>query len=528
MTNAPLSLPPDYWENFSLGKNDLEFISNYFFEHEAPLTGEEIVPLLVEERILSESRQRVKQQGEDKVYLPEQKYKAGDRMLFPAFDWKRGTVLGVRPGINPLQAGFEVIEVEFEDGEKKQFASQLVDHKLNRPAEPSQQDQLLNPSSVIANFGPGIQRAVDEGLKAESSLVQITKRWFPRGLLIDINAGFLNLAEAILDDAGGKPLPTGGLIEQLAIPDTGNPGLLEYSLNHALQADPRFDEVGPTGEVLWCLKRLEPEDVQQIPAPLRHTASEYDRSVLTPAMLALEASLDDELAETGAAQEAQAEAVISLTYPHWRAGTLPVSARMHPLFPSAYESPRVCFTLVDGRTREEIPAWVVRQHGYVVGLSGFYGKYELIPGSLITIRRGQDPGQVLVEARTRRPMRDWIRTVLVGSDGGIVFAMLKQNISCEFNDRMVVAVPDPAGVDEACAQIARQHVPFEQLVETTMAELVKLNVQGHVHAQELYSALNIVRRTPPGPMLAFLAENPRCRDVGDLHYRLVESEAGDE
>jgi len=307
-----------------------------------------------------------------------------------------------------------------------------------------------------------------------------------------------------------------------------NPKLIEFSLNFALQEDGRFDEVGPAGEVLWFLKRLEPEDVRLIPAPLRYIDIPYDRSRMTREMLALEAELDDELAEGQSASADVNEAVISLSYPHWRAGTLPVSARVRGLFPTAYYTQRVRFTLVDGLSHEELPAWVVRQHGYVVGLGKLYQKYGLMPGSLISVAKGKKPGQVIVTAKTRRPMRDWVRTVLAGSDGGIVFAMLKQNITTEFNERMVIAVPDAAGVDEASSQIAKQRLPFEQLVADMMGELVKMNVQGHVHAQELYSALNIIRRCPPGPLLTYLTGDPKFKHVGDMHFRLADTEAEDE
>jgi len=163
-----------------------------------------------------------------------------------------------------------------------------------------------------------------------------------------------------------------------------------------------------------------------------------------------------------------------------------------------------------------------------VGLAAFYQKYGLMPGSLVSLAKGKKPGQAIVTARVRRPTRDWVRTVLVGSDGGIVFAMLKQNLTSEFNERMVIAVPDKEGVDEACLQVAKQHLPFEKLVDDMMNELVKMNVQGHVHAQALYSALNIIRRCPPGPLLAFLTGSSKYKHVGDLHYRLAESEGSDE
>ena len=43
------------------------------------------------------------------------------------------------------------------------------------------------------------------------------------------------------------------------------------------------------------------------------------------------------------------EVTITLLYPHWRAGTLPISSRVHRLSPTAYESARVRFTLSDGK-----------------------------------------------------------------------------------------------------------------------------------------------------------------------------------
>jgi hypothetical protein len=51
-------------------------------------------------------------------------------------------------------------------------------------------------------------------------------------------------------------------------------------------------------------------------------------------------------------------------------------------------------------------------------------------------------------------------------------------------------------------------------------ELAKLNPQSHVHASELYAAINVIRRTPPGPLLWLLGANPQFIHVGDQHYRL--------
>jgi hypothetical protein len=529
MAGVPLTLSPDYWQTFSLGKKDLEFISTYLFEKETPLNEAELVPILVEERIRTERATLLKQQkSSGRIYLPGERYTAGEKLVFPALDWQKGKVTGVRAGVNPSMREFEVIEVAFEDGSSHQFAAGLEDHKLNQPVEISANDPLLNPANVLKAHNQELEQKMTAALAADNALVQVAGRWFPRALLVDVNVGHLNLAEAVLDEAGGKPLPTNALIEQVELPGNVNPKLIEFSLNNSLLEDGRFDEVGPAGEVLWFLKRLEPEDVRQIPPPLRYTVIPYDRSNMSAGMLALEAELDDELAEVESSSGEVNEAVISLNYPHWRAGTLPVSARVRGLFPTAYYSQRVRFTLVDGLSHEEMPAWVVRQHGYVVGLAKFYQKYGVIPGSLISVARGKKHGQVIVTAKTRRPMRDWVKTVLVGSDGRIVFAMLKQNITTEFNERMVIAVPDIAGVDEASSLITKQRLPLEKLVVEMMGELVKLNVQGNVHAQELYSALNIVRRCPPGPLLTHLKSDPKFKHVGDMYFRMADTEGEDE
>jgi len=62
---------------------------------------------------------------------------------------------------------------------------------------------------------------------------------------------------------------------------------------------------------------------------------------------------------------------------------------------------------------------------------------------------------------------------------------------------------------------------FESLVISVMRELTKLNPQGHTHAQELYAAVNILRRVPFAPLMALLASQPdQFVHVGDLHYRL--------
>ena len=144
--------------------------------------------------------------------------------------------------------------------------------------------------------------------------------------------------------------------------------------------------------------------MREIPPPLRYTPIEHDRDALSGAMKNLEAQLDDELTPVSESdsREGISSITISLIYPHLRAGTLPISARARNLFPTAYESPRVRFTLVDGRTKQRIPAWVVLENGYIYGLREWYKSHQLIPGSLVQVHRGENPGEVIVEVKSQR------------------------------------------------------------------------------------------------------------------------------
>jgi hypothetical protein len=525
MVSIPLKLPADYWQTFQVNKKDIEYLLNYLFESETPMTARELVATLIEERIRAErAAQAKKRQADGKVYLPKEHYQEGEHLIFPVLDWEKGTVSSVRPGVNPQYGDFEVLTVDLEESGNRMFAAGLSNHILNDQTAPDAVEDSLDPEAIRNTFGALIEQRLVAAFTEDDGLVRIAGRWFPRALLVDVNQGHLNLAEAVLDMAGGEPLPTSDLLKDVELPEGVNPKLAEFSLNLALQEDGRFDEVGPAGEVLWSLQRLEPENVREVPLFLRYTPIEHDRSLLTDQMLSLEAQLDDEFGEAGSmSPDGVDEVTISLIYPHWRAGTLPITPRVQSMFPTAYESPRVRFTLIDGKTGDQLPAWVVRKNRYVSGLRDWYESLELMPGSLVRISRSQEPGEAIIEAKTHRTTKDWVRTVIVGADGGVVFALLKQTVTAEFNDRMAFALPALDAADQLWEDAAHKKRPLDKLVVSVMRELTKLNPQGHVHAQELYAAVNILRRVPFAPLMSLLASRPDdFVHVGDLHYRLDE------
>ncbi len=522
--SSAFKLPNEYWSSLQVTPQDVENLHTFLFDRETPLTVRDLSMEFVEARIKAERiAAENKQKSSSRSFLPKEKYHIGDELVFPALDWKRGKVIALRAGVNPTVDDFDVLTVMMEDRSEQMFAANLGLHFLNEaPISVPESDEVTS-AFVLHEYGNLIERKLETAFNADEGLVKIAGRWFPRALLIDITQGQLNLAEAVLDMSGGEPLPTEALIKDIELPAGVNPKLAEFSLNNALQDDDRFDEVGPAGQILWCLHRLEPDFVREVPTPLRYISIEHDRDTLSPAMKNLEAQLDDELTppDENDSRGDISSITIALIYPHLRAGTLPMSARARKFFPTAYESPRVRFTLIDGKTKQRIPAWVVLEHGYVFGLREWYKTHQLIPGSLVQVRRGEKPGEVIVEVKSQRSSKDWVRTVLVGKDGGFVFAMLKQAITAEFNDRMAIHVPDFKSLDP----IWEKKRPFDELVLLVMRELTKSNPQGHVHAQELYAAVNLVRRVPPAPLFTLLEASPIFKHVGDLHFRLNEETA---
>ena len=524
MVFAAFSFREDYWETFELDDSDIEFLYSHLLDVETPLPSEDLAVVLIEERIRREVQRMEQQQAEvGDIYLPKETYEPETQLVFPAMGGRIGTVIEKRQGWNPNYDDFEVIKVRFDDGEEKEFAAGFEDHALNEASD--LEPDLPAVDDVLAAHGDLLIERLEAGLFAKPDFVRIAFKWFPRALLMDFNAGYLNLAEAVLDMAGGGPLPTADLLEPMEFSVDETPKLVEFSLDLALQEDPRFDEVGPAGEILWYLKRLEPDGILEVPLPLQYTPIDYDRSQLTPAMLDLERLLDDELSPLEPVDHPADEISIPLLYPHWRAGTLPLSPRVQPFFPTAYEAPRIRFILVDGLTNEKFPGWVVREQSYVFGLEEWYRQRELMPGSIISIRPGDTVGEVVVSVNEQRSHPDWVRTVLVGTDGGIVFANLKQLVTASYDERRVIAVPDMAMLDKVWErQRENGHPPFERTVVNMVRELTKLSMQGHMHAAELYAAVNLVRRCPPGPILSLLASRPWFEHIGDLYFRLSDVE----
>ncbi|MBM3136773.1 MAG: hypothetical protein FJZ98_01145 [Chloroflexi bacterium] len=522
---ATLKIKENYWENFSVEEEDLDYIYNLLLEKAIPLPIREISEQLIEFRIEKEwSRLQEKRSQQGNIYLPKDEFKVGDNITFPAFEMQAGKVRGIRDGFNPDFPDLKVIEVEFEGGKNRSFASCVENHALNHILDISEDDPNLDLDSVSANFGENVRMKLIEALEKNDDLVKIAGNWFPRSLLVDVHIGYLNLAEAVLEEAKGGPIGTVDLMKQVELKANVDDKLLEFSLNLALDEDDRFDEVGPSGETLWFLKQLEPESVREKPIYLQYQPQDYPTDEVSGFIEMFERNLFDEMEAWDSADDDQDKVTIALSFPHWRSGTLPLSTTLKRMFPTAYEAPRVKFTFFDPNEKEKFPGWVVRPGKYIFGLKDWYEKHDLMPGSLVTVEKRTVPGEINISFTKSRQNREWLKTVLVGTDHGFVYAMLKHPLSAAYNERMAIAIPDTEALDEIWKQKIYAKEPLDKSILRVMRELAKLNPQGQVHAQELYAAVNVIRRSPPGIILYQMIHNQQISHLGDLYFRISEKE----
>jgi hypothetical protein len=220
MAPTPSNSSDNYWSDFEVEDQDLEFIYNLLLEREVPLTPREMALSLIEQRLrrVQEEATRLKQSAVAQ-YVPGGSHTLGQELVFRKLGNRVGKVVGIREGDNPELGEFSVIQVEFDKNDgTREFASGLMDHGLNVAPEPAPDLDASSPEALLKRYGERILARITSLLEEAEDIVRIAGRWFPGALLAEITQGHLNLAEAVLDVAGGGPVPTTSLMEHLETP----------------------------------------------------------------------------------------------------------------------------------------------------------------------------------------------------------------------------------------------------------------------------------------------------------------------
>lgn len=517
-----------FWrDQFDVTEEDIEFLYNLLQDTQGPQTLTQLATALIDEYLRREEAKIRTELSKGAVYTPKEQFEVGQTIVFPALEFAVGEVIGVRDGHNPEFGEFKVIKVELEDGQRE-FASNLASHRLNQGNGNSalDQDALLSGLEIYSLYEEEINDSVlfalEEGDRSDD-FVEVDGSWLLADMLAEVHVGYLNIAEAMIE-VQGKPTKTSQLLTEIELDSSVNPVMRTISLDHALSNDERFDRVAGNGENMWFLRRLEPEPVLNTPALLRYETIPYNRALLSVELLQIEWELDDEWGESGLTSEIPRVVptiTITLTYPHWRYGTLPLNGRTVNFFPGTAKSKSVV-TLVDGRWGTRYTGWVLHDQRYVYGLSKWYEDHALPVGAYITLERTNNANEIIVDYRTRRAKREWARIASADPDHkGLRFEMNKVQVACEYDEYLIVAEQDREPIDALRRLFQNNSIDFNLIVEAIVLELIKLNPQGTVHAKSIYSAVNMLRRTPPGPVFYALISNRKFRDVGNGFFALA-------
>lgn len=494
-----------YWQTqFVVDADDIEHLYSLLLEGNKPQSTNSLALSVVQRHCQVEEMAIRAELQRGTLYQPRDGYQVGEQLVFPRFDYATAAVVGQRTGHNPQYGDFTVVQVEFEgNGGVREFVANFPHpHLLNLGEGQSlaEAEGLASPNELYELYKESVCSRLLEALKDNDEFVTFRGRWLLKGLLTPIHDGHLNIAEAAID-IGERPLPVDALLKDLELPADIPDEIQEFSLNFALQTDERFENVGPKGQVLWCLRRLEPPEVAQVPQQLRPPDLPFDLDRFDSELRRLVGEIDDETTDPVLIRPPISDAetvVVTLNYPHRRAGTLPITPKTVPFFPEA-DGHHVRITFVDKRSGKQMPGWVVSSSRYVFGLDQWYAQNQLPVGAYVSLYRDDDPLTVVVDYQPVRLKREWIRVVVL-QGGQLDFQFLKQPITCEYDDLMIVGVHDQAAIDALWSDAEEQQKPLFTLLRKIFPKLAKLNPQGAVHAKTLYSAVNVVRRCPPSPV----------------------------
>jgi hypothetical protein len=520
-----------FWrDQFEVTSKDLDFIYSLLVDTQGSKTSSELASALIAEYIRREDARIESELAKGAVYVPSEHFEVGQTLVFPAMDFAAGEVVGERPGQNPEHGDFRVIEVKFADsnGASREFASDLTTpHRLSETssADLLNNESLLSVEEIYSLYQDEIDEsllfALEEGDRS-NEFVQVAGKWLLADMLAEVHVGHLNIAEAMIE-MQGEPIATENLLPEVELDGNVPQPMQRISLEHGMGSDKRFARVKVNGDIRWFLTRLEPPEVVSMPASLKPVIPSYNRSILSVELLQIEWELDDEWGESTLSSETPSvvpSATLNLIYPHRRAGSLPINGRTRSFFPVDTDVTSM-ITFVDGRWGNRHTGWVVPKGRYVTGLAEWMEEHAVPVGAFITLERTETEGEILVDFRTRRPKREWARIATPDlNKGQLNFEMNKIQIACEYDETMIVATEDAEGVDELRQQLLDNDVELQDIVDQIVPELTKLNPNGTVHAKSVYSAVNIIRRCPPGPIFHALISNPTFRDAGNGTFAL--------
>jgi hypothetical protein len=518
----------EYWlEEFAVRQEDVEHLYEWLVEESEPRAIDELSLKVIERRCEREEEALLKKGDRGVVYQPQDEYEVGHQVVFPAFDYAAAGVLAVREGNNPRYGPFSVIQVQLEnESTPREFAAGLVVEHLLKGSAALLEDggDLLSPGQLHEAYGPNVREHLQDALLQSEEFVHFGGNWYLRGLIPEVTAFHLNIAEAMIDERA-EPLTVLQLLEEVGLAAESKMPVRAYALSHALSQDSRFAEMSVSGESAWYLSDLIPAGVRQKPSRLVPAYQARGGEWLNRELHDFVAELGDETDEPKGIPEGAPGSTdsvqIFLTYPHRREGTLPLTARALGLL-SENPAERFRVTFLDRRNKERIPGWMMSAAGYAWGLGEWYQRHGLPIGAVLELCRGDDPFTFLIGYEKGRRKGEWIREANL-FNGRLTFSMQRKAYACRYDKHLLISEGSVDALDKLWTPPEDAPSLFEHLTEI-FPELAKLSGQGLVHAKTLYSAVNLTRRCGAVPIFAELTRRACFDPVGDGNWIYDESQ----
>lgn len=507
-----------FWrDEYRVSDADIDLITGMILESSKPQALADLVAAIIARRLERETEAVRFQAEHGALYQPKNSYEIGQQVLFTALDFSTGRVVGQRPGNDPKVGSFQVIRVAFDGGIEREFAAEFIGaHPLNRSAEEllGGTDPEVSDADLARRFELYVVQRLEPALAANPEFVTFNGLWFLRGLLPEVHVGHLNLAEAVIYEAG-KPLAARDMVDELEI---GNAATLDarlFALSHALGEDQRFDNLGTAENPIWYMRALEPEAVHQRPAVLKSAFRAEGNEHLGITMLELIEEVGDELdALDYATPRERSSFQFQLAFPHFFAGTLPAAPQLLSRLPYS-EGTHFPITLVDTSSGQRLQAWAVPAQRYLCGMKEWFTAVGMCVGGQITLKPTEEPGVLEIGVTPMRSKRsEWLRTASV-ADGALVMQMQRATVDIRADRNMLFTVAAPEEIVGLMAASEVASVSLADLVLAAFQELAKLSSRGIVHAKSIYSAVNCYRRTGCVPVFAELTRRARYDPVGD-------------
>lgn len=240
---------PEYWiEDFRLTPEERDLLNDTALDTMQPYSSDDLAAIVVRNRVeKAKEAQAARARVGGTVYQPDDRYEKGQKLVFPALENAEGVVEAVRDGNNPYYGMYEVVQVKF-GKETREFAAGITwDHPL------SHVEAELDPDALTAAYAPVVAPQVATMLSEDKEWLLYGNRWVLKALLPELNAGHVNLAEAIIMLAG-EPLPSEHILSELDLDDDIPLETRALALAVALSDDSRFRNVGAHESPLWTLQ----------------------------------------------------------------------------------------------------------------------------------------------------------------------------------------------------------------------------------------------------------------------------------